>query len=747
MSHRDTPVSTTSDAGEVSSRVPSILLAFVVLTASILGWIRIRYPPVLESWDWFWYDVLATSEPTDEQLEPYVVVLVDDDSLAQLGERWPMSRATWARLVQSLAESRPATVALTAWFELLEPPPSLQLAEAIVDQLDALDPATLPVGVSTILDEAGERLHDVDADRQLTAAVSATGKVILGMACTDSSTGIGAKPLPPWLRARGVPAVNMPGLSLRCDDLSMTYAELGDVVYANAGINTHVDSDGTIRRYPMYFAYQEIAFPSLATSMLSAAGVSSPRELASATIEFDGGMPLVRPFDWHRIRTISLIDVLQTEDADVLHTLLNDKRVFVGVSALGTVDTITLPGYPRVPAIYLHIIAAVGVENHTLVSTRSAALAWSVAISLLGLIALGFIVLRLPLRVTLPICILSCTGSIVLADMALERGVLITLIPWWVGVGGVLVVHLSVRLMDGRRHQQQVARIRGAFQHYVAPEVIDELLSHRDKLRLGGERQTITAFFTDVVGFTKIAERTEPAVLVKLLNEILSAMSDIVVEEGGIVDKYVGDSIVAMFGAPVAYPDHATRSCRAALRCQQCVDEIRAQFEKRGLPPIHIRVGLNSGLALVGNIGSESRFDFTMLGDTVNLASRLEGVNNVYGSRSVAGEQTFRQAYERIAFRQLDRVRVVGRDRAVSIYQPMAVIKDGVSDEVQARIDVYEAALARYQQRDFVGAIERFQTLAERGDRPARVMLARAHTYAESPPPRDWDGTFKVSQK
>ena len=184
-----------------------------------------------------------------------------------------------------------------------------------------------------------------------------------------------------------------------------------------------------------------------------------------------------------------------------------------------------------------------------------------------------------------------------------------------------------------------------------APDVVAELVKNPEKLTLGGQRREITAFFTDIEGFTQLSEELPPQVLTKLLNECLGAMTQIIVEEGGIVDKYIGDAIVAMFGAPVPHANHAVRAARAAMRCQAVLDSLNEEWEERGMPTLNVRIGINTGQALVGNMGSELRFDYTMIGDAVNRAARLEGVNRHYGTSILAGESTFRACNGEILMR------------------------------------------------------------------------------------------------
>lgn len=296
------------------------------------------------------------------------------------------------------------------------------------------------------------------------------------------------------------------------------------------------------------------------------------------------------------------------------------------------------------------------------------------------------------------------------------------------------------------------ARIRHAFTHYLAPEYVEVLVQDPSRLRLGGERREITAFFSDIQGFTTISEKLDPAALVALLNECLSAMTEIILSEGGIIDKYIGDAIVAIFGAPLDQPDHAERAMRASLRCQAKLVELRQSWAARGLPELRMRIGLNSGTAVVGNMGSQQRFDYTMMGDMVNLASRLESAASVYALYILVGEETIRRAGDKVLVRELDRLRVKGKKLPVVVGSPLAMTAEATADQRDLH-QAFAAALESHRACDFTSAIERFQAILVRwpNDGPSAVMLARAQAFAIHPPQRSegeaWDGVHILESK
>jgi len=253
---------------------------------------------------------------------------------------------------------------------------------------------------------------------------------------------------------------------------------------------------------------------------------------------------------------------------------------------------------------------------------------------------------------------------------------------------------------------------------------------------LGGEMRNITMFFSDLSGFSSIAEKMTPGELVALMNDYLSAMTDIIEGHGGYVDKYIGDSIVAMFGAPADDPDHAQHAVAAALQCRDRLKELNdshTAFRGRGLAH---RIGLNSGEAVVGNIGSHRRFNYTVMSDTVNLASRLEGANKYFGTVIMASEATVTQSRDAYTWRELDMVRVQGRDEPIRVYEPLAETNKETQEQ-GSRAATYARGLECWRMRDFAKAAELFESAAG-DDAPCRYFAKRARAMAANPPSADW---------
>lgn len=316
-------------------------------------------------------------------------------------------------------------------------------------------------------------------------------------------------------------------------------------------------------------------------------------------------------------------------------------------------------------------------------------------------------------------------------------------LPMLVQETAVAVTLVSAGLIYYTTEGKQKAYIKNAFKQYLSPDVIEELIAHPERLKLGGERKPLSVFFSDLEGFTGISEGLDPEALTNLLNTYLSAMTDIIHEEGGTVDKYEGDAIIAFWNAPLEQPDHATRCVRAALKCQARLAQMRPEFYKSLNKNLNMRIGINTGQAVVGNMGSKSRFDYTMIGDAVNLAARLEGINKQFGTYTLISQATKEQLAGAFPTREISRVEVVGRKEPVIIYEPL--LPEEITAEKQNIMGKFAAALKLFYQGDFKQAQILFAEIAA-NDAAAKAYIQKcAELIAQ--PPANWQGIWVVTQK
>ncbi len=300
---------------------------------------------------------------------------------------------------------------------------------------------------------------------------------------------------------------------------------------------------------------------------------------------------------------------------------------------------------------------------------------------------------------------------------------------------GTLVLNYA---MEGR----QKRFIKGAFKQYLSPVVIEELVQNPKRLKLGGELRDLSIFFSDVQGFTGISERLSPVELTALLNDYLTAMTDIIYAHGGTVDKYEGDAIIAFWNAPLAQKDHAALAVHTALECQSRLEELNPEFQHQIGAELHQRIGINSGPVVVGNMGSRQRFNYTFLGDAGNLAARLEGINKQFGTSLLISGNTRKQLDPGIAIREIARVQVVGRREAVTVYEPQFSSTADTNRETWER---FAEGLAAYYEGDLDKALDVFSTIENR-DPPASAYVRRCR-HMQANPPDEWTGIWTMTEK
>ncbi|MCA0389290.1 MAG: adenylate/guanylate cyclase domain-containing protein [Bacteroidetes bacterium] len=307
--------------------------------------------------------------------------------------------------------------------------------------------------------------------------------------------------------------------------------------------------------------------------------------------------------------------------------------------------------------------------------------------------------------------------------------------------------YLSLLLTIQYTSAKEQSFIKSAFSRYLSPSVVDRLIENRESLALGGEERELTVLFSDIAGFTTISETIKPQELVKLLNEYFTEMTSIVTTNGGIIDKYIGDAIMAEFGAPLAFDGHALAAVNSALQMQRRCDDLNRIWKEKGHPEIRMRVGINTGGVILGNMGSQQVFDYTVVGDTVNLASRLEGAGKVYGCNIMISETVYDQIKTAgIKTRALDFIKVKGKNKAVKVFE---VISDEVYEKESVYFLKFEEALGNYFAQQFESAAALFRECLDLkpGDAASKEFLKRIKYFTENEVPSDWDGSFQMKEK
>ncbi|MEK6589531.1 MAG: adenylate/guanylate cyclase domain-containing protein [Nitrospinota bacterium] len=516
------------------------------------------------------------------------------------------------------------------------------------------------------------------------------------------------------------------------------------------------DDDGGIRKVPLIVRYADTLFPPLSIEIL--------REYLHTSVSFnieDYGVDevqlgdIVIPTDEHGAMLINYYGRQKVfphySITDIIHDripgeLLKDKIILIGPTAIGIYDLRITPFQKNYPGVEIHATLIDNILHQRFIVRPEWTAIYDMAVVILIGIILGLLLPRLKALYA---------GGLILAITLvylkfayfffLDKGL-------WINIVYPLIetisVYIGITVYRYATEEREKRFIKGAFSQYLAPAVINQLIENPKMLELGGEEKILTAFFSDIKGFSTFSERLTPKELVHLLNIYLTEMTDIVLEYTGTVDKFVGDAIVAFFGAPVSYDDHAKRACYAALDIQKKSVELRERLKKEGHPEIYTRIGLNTGPMVVGNMGTIRKMNYTIMGDAVNLASRLEGANKPYGTFIMLGETTYAAAREFIEARELDLMRVVGKTEPVRVYELIA--RKGEMDQKKREVvESYTMGLSCYKQREWDNAILQFNKALQidAHDGPSKTYLNRGNEFKISPPPADWDGVYVMKTK
>ena len=644
-----------------------------------------------------------------------VVVAIDHKSIRELG-RWPWSREVTAKLVESLGGYYGTKV--------------------------------------TALDIVFSEPQNATADRALAGSIKRAGNVVLGYFFRDEKNEPPAGALAQLEGAKiklikvadGVRNIPIPEYGSM--DLNIPVVGAGALDFGF--FNARPDADGLYRRSILLLLYNGDIYPSLAMKALrhylgseimlnvKQWGVDS-LQIGSMRIPSreDGTMALNFYGPTGTFTTVSAADVISRR---VPREGLKGRIAFVGATEIGIYDLRPTPFDATLPGIEIHATMAANALERRFLRYDSVTQEMEIACIILVPILLGVFLAFAPGTFVG----LGVLGLVTAAFGGFNYAMFVsafrdmTLIYPFLGIG---LTYLGSEAWRNLVVERKGRHLKKAFSSYVSPDLVKQIEKDPDKLVLGGEQRELTILFSDIRGFTTVSESLAPQELVRLLNEYLSPMTRIVLEERGTLDKFIGDAVMALFNAPLDVPEHADHACSAAVRMLERLKELNVGFAARGMHTLDIGVGINTGPAVVGNMGADIRFDYTAIGDSVNLASRLEGLNKYYGSHIlISGDTRGRVTDGRFTFREVDRVRVKGKQHPIVMYELMIANSD--------ILPRFEEGLARYRVRDFIAARAIFEDLAAaHGDGPSRLYAERCADYMEHPPPGDWDGVYTAKGK
>lgn len=681
------------------------------------------------------------------------LILVDERSLESLG-RWPFSRALFARALELLDHAGAKVVAFDFLFTEPDEPVPADLRTAARTAASALD------SDHDRLRTALERLADSNRDSRFAATMRASGHVFLPIGfsfvdppgeapswLSDSAYAqFDKSPLPPDFPLRPKSAV------LPIDALGTAAAGLGHTAIA-------YDRDGAPRYDYAALPFEADFLPSLPIRAAAAyLGLAWPKvalalgagvRIGDLTVPTDPAMRLLINYRGppRTFPTFSFADLLAGR---VAADKLSGRIVLIGGSFVGSGDNFPQPfGSTLMPGVERIANVIDTVISRDFISTPSGG--WKIAMAATVLLVAGLIGLItefLPTRLAAVAGAAPIAAWAGMAQLAFARNLWVPLIE---PVAALATAAGTVLLFRYWVVDRVARRIRSAFCHYLAPSLVDRLADSEADLHLGGERREVTIMFADLSGFTAMSTKLSPEELMTLTNSYHAFMVEAIEANGGYVNQFVGDAVMAIFGAPVSNPDHAACAARAALRVVSSVMQAKTEADRLGLPGYAVKIGLNSGPAVVGNVGAPKRYNYTAVGETVNIAARLESVPEDYGCRIVIGPNTAAAIGDRFIVCELDWIKVKGKDTAFSVYQLIGE-KSTVNETELACLARYDSGLKRYRAGDFAAAEELWRSQGEHPNpgacstSPPLVMAGRCASL-KAALPESWDGTYVKTTK
>jgi adenylate cyclase len=687
--------------------------------------------------------------------ERVVIVDIDERSLRELG-RWPWPRDLIARLVDSLfTDYRIDTIGFDIVFAERDESSGLKVLEQL---------ASGPLSDNDAFREQVERLRPTLQNDEALARALSGRNTVLGYFFRQNVPE-GEEPttgrLPPSIgtvSSTGAETLPVPSPEGYGANLSMLQeAARGGGFFDNP----LVSDDGLFRRVPLLQRHDDRLYEMLSLATVRAALGWPKVELEVAT-EGDSyrAIEAVRLGD-HRIPVDSngavLVPYLGKQGsfpyvsaADVVSgeaepEILEDRIVLMGATAAGLLDLRSTPVQNVYPGVEVHANIVSGILDQRIRQQP----AYVVGLEFVLIVVIGLaMTLALPLLspLWLSVATLGLAGATVAGNLAAwsHLDLVLPLASPLLLIVLLFIFHVAWGFFIETRGKRQLARLFG---QYIPPELVDEMDKAPEEITLAGESREMTVLFSDVRGFTSISENLEPNELTRLMNAFLTPMTRVIHHHRGTIDKYMGDAIMAFWGAPLHDPDHARHALFAAVEMVDTLHSMREQFEAEGWPALEVGVGLNTGTMNVGNMGSEFRMAYTALGDAVNLGSRLEALTRTYGVSIIVSEFT-KHAVPEFQYRDLDLVRVKGKDQPVAIFEPIAPV-DEVSSEKRKELRRYHAALAQYRRREWDSAeSELFSLAREHPDVPVYQMYVdRIMFFRQNPPDENWDGVFTFTTK
>lgn len=755
-------------------RIPSWILGLII-TIVVVVFYRLQ-PQLIYQFELIFQNAHFKWRGPVSPGEEVVIAAIDEKSIDELG-RWPWPRKNLTRLVEKLVERNAKVIGFDMVFSSPDESAGIENLKNLQAELRAK--GEIRVAVSAIVERY---IRDSDYDTRFARVLAQSRRAVLGYFFHFNRQGLdhlSEKTLHESFQS--VKPAKFVGFikSNRDVDLSSVDFRSAYAVEANLPIlsravkqvgfiSIDVEPDGSIRKLPLIVKYhdkqsgQDYFFPPLAIRVLEKFldGIFLFRvsEFGVEKVLLDGETSLQIPTNDRGEAQINFIggrggfphfsatDIIHDRKDLIPDGSLRNKIVLVGVTARGLENVKITPFDLNYPGVEIH---ATVIDN----ILRKKSLHQPKAIDLIDiayLILLGFILTWVYSGVRPGLGLMIWVLSLVM-QFFLSHWMMVEKKFWLANVYPLLentLIMASIMISRYGAEMKQKQRIQNVFSKFLSSGVIDQLLKDPSGLKLGGEQKELTALFTDIVGFTSFSEKYSPKELVNLLNAYLTEMTGILFKYEGTLDKYDGDAIKAFFGAPLYFEEHAKRACWVAIEMLERLRDQRKSWRKAGSPELHMRVGVNTGMMVVGNFGSKNRMNYGINGDSVNLAARLEAANKEYGTSCLISESTYQQAKKHIEARELESIRVVGRAAPVKVYELLG--KAGsMNADIRKILPLYYEGLDHYRRRNWEAAIVSFEKVlrVNSKDGPSLTFRNRCLHFRMKPPPEVWDGVFQLQNK
>lgn len=723
-------------------------LGFALLAAFLA--LRIWDPGPLESLRLRSFDFYQTLKPREVTIRPVVIVDIDEDSLRAIGQ-WPWPRTVIAELVTRLQQLGAAAIG----FDVIFPEP------------DRMSPGAVARSLSQIDETTRLRLEALPTNDEVMAQAMRGAKVILGQAGVPFAL--------PESGAANLPRTGFASMGANPDPHLITFdgllKNLPVLEHAAAGrgvLTIRPERDGIVRRVPLVMKAGGLMVPALTLEMLRVitnsgailvrtdnAGIRSVA-VPGLEVPTDRNGQLWINFSPHdRGRFVPAKDILEGK---VPPDRIAQRLAVIGASAVGLLDIKATPVDESMPGVEVQAQILENMLTKSLLAYPN----YAVGVELIATLVFGTLVVVLaPVLGALTLLVLGAGVALALtagsAYFYTQQGLLFDLtFP----LLATFAIYVTLVFINYFREQKDRRRIRSAFGRYLSPALVEQLANSPKKLVLGGETRDMTVMFSDVRGFTTISEsfKDDPQGLTHLMNRFLTPMTNAIIERKGTIDKYIGDAVMAFWNAPLDDKDHERHACEAALDMLRRVHDLNREREQEakahGVPflPLNIGIGVNTGQCVVGNMGSDLRFDYSVLGDAVNLASRLEGRSKSYGTPIIVGSKTAARLNEDFAALEIDLITVKGKSEPEYVHALLGGPDMARDDGFRRLRDQLSQVLARYRKRDWNGALETLHLLRHAPDdfglgEIYGLYLARIQSFQETAPPDDWNGVYAFETK